>query len=133
MNVRLLRRIAKHILAEPKRLQMDFLRTPMEELPSNLRPPCGTACCIAGWGIVLSRMSDGFRYHWPTYKGTPIGLGEMKVDALFDMPNSRLFYGRDWPEKIRKRYVEAKTQSTKAKIAVIAIEDYIKTKGWVSE
>jgi hypothetical protein len=132
MNVKLLRKVAKHVLAEPKRLRMEMLRTPMDDLPENLRPPCGTACCFAGWGIVLSKLSDGFDLSWPTYKGSPVGLGEQKVDELFDTPNNKLFFTGDWPDKFRLKYHAAKRPSTKAKIAVAALEDYIKTKGWIT-
>ena len=47
MNVRLLRKVQKHILEEPKRYDQDIVAKASSEAP------CGTACCIAGWAEVL--------------------------------------------------------------------------------
>jgi hypothetical protein len=59
MNVKLLRRIQKHILAEPKRLDMgNFIVRKSDGLGSLVRfPKCGTVGCIAGWAVTLSTAS----------------------------------------------------------------------------
>ena len=61
MNTRLLRKIQKHILAEPKRFDMtDWV---MRGKPGSLLeageqeievPKCGTVACIGGWACLLS-------------------------------------------------------------------------------
>lgn len=67
MNVPLLRKIQKHILAEPRRVNMgvglfQYLDPPVYLSPveigapdwRQLIPPCGTVGCIAGWATILS-------------------------------------------------------------------------------
>jgi hypothetical protein len=46
MNVKLLRRVAAHIKAEPRRWTYNWAK------PSD-EAPCGTQACIAGWAIIL--------------------------------------------------------------------------------
>jgi hypothetical protein len=55
MNVKLLRKIQKHILEEPRRLDMDVVLVKDID-PASWRdaPPCGTVGCIAGWACALS-------------------------------------------------------------------------------
>ncbi len=57
-NVKLLRRVVKHIMAEPLRLNMDnyamdFPKSMSQEDP-DLYPKCGTQGCIAGWAVMLT-------------------------------------------------------------------------------
>jgi len=56
--VTLLRKVKRHILAEPKRIAMRVWRTdkPAYIRPYKLKvPPCGTVACIGGWVEVLSK------------------------------------------------------------------------------
>jgi hypothetical protein len=56
LNVRLLNRIKKHILAEPKRYnQAKWGRQVSDyEFEDNKGPACKTQGCIAGWAVFLS-------------------------------------------------------------------------------
>lgn len=57
LNVRLLRRIQRHILAEPRRLDMASWAYhcvgTKKELAALEMPSCGTRACIAGWAVAL--------------------------------------------------------------------------------
>lgn len=125
MNVKLLRKIQKHILAEPKRFIMgtkivsgepgtpirgyavrpcDFNnRNPYEQ--AQTFAPCGTAACIMGWGDML---------------------GASQEDR--DMWNP-LCSASTWPKKFADPYAKAKTPLARARIASARIDHFIKTKG----
>lgn len=127
MNTRLLRRIQKHILAEPKRFVMGTTHAygapgaPIANTTKLVGPndfnngnpyeqkqtfaPCGTAACIMGWGQTL---------------------GATSKDA--DMWN-KLCSAGDWPTIFRSRYKAAKTPLARARIAVARIDHFIATKG----
>jgi hypothetical protein len=51
MNVPLLRKVKKHILAEPRRLEMNNWAVNVDEEEA----PCGTQACIAGWAVILGK------------------------------------------------------------------------------
>lgn len=130
LNVRLLRKIQKHILEEPRRFFMDWFiakGTPgKKDLTaignwtavcdlSSVTPPCGTAACIAGWVNL-------FRKHDPTdhdaaARELGLELGQQH----------RVFNVMYWPELFRYSYTKAKTPQTRAKIAAERIEHLIKT------
>jgi hypothetical protein len=122
MNVRLLRRVAKHILEEPKRLDMEKIAENVEGRDS---PPCGTVGCIAGWACMLTGSSVK-RADWGKGRRL-IGLDGDQAYRLFDYPLGLVTDG--WPEKFSKPYVAAKTARQRARIAVARIEHFIKTKG----
>ena len=57
MNMRLLRRVQRAILKEPKRIRMEnWVNAVSLDLVSESsdRPACGTVGCIYGWGKILS-------------------------------------------------------------------------------
>ena len=59
MNVRLLRKIRKHILENPKRLDMGVFLFREKTHPHYYKyPECGTVGCLAGWACVLSKEAD---------------------------------------------------------------------------
>lgn len=136
LNVRLLRRIKRHILAEPKRFQMDasvlVAKTQKEWMKeivwandaSKIRPPCGTAACIAGWADVLTNgIPDDFELGGVRHRAAT-ALG---VDAGISWTSHPLFYARNWPEPFASKYSNAKRPSTRAKIAADRIDHLIKT------
>lgn len=61
LNVKLLRKIKRHILAVPNRFQMEWWKT-TDKPGTSVRldgldrrvPKCGTVCCLAGWAVELS-------------------------------------------------------------------------------
>jgi hypothetical protein len=57
MNVKLLKRVKKAILAEPQRVNMDVGIATREHEGDNVYdyPACGTIGCIAGWSTILAR------------------------------------------------------------------------------
>jgi hypothetical protein len=56
VNGKLLQRIKKHILEDPKRLDMGMFLARKEQHPGAYKyPACGTVGCIAGWACVLSK------------------------------------------------------------------------------
>ena len=119
MNVRLLRKVKKHILEEPRRFQMDGYvhrgrpGSMFEDLGLRYKvPDCGTVACIAGWAQCLS------------------GGDSSPMEALgLHGYEDRLFFMWNWPMNLRKRFYAAKTMRTRAKIAAERIEHFIKTKG----
>lgn len=128
MNTRLLRKVKRHILEEPKRLDMGTWGE------SSRRSPCGTVGCIAGWGMVLSQ------------KHPERFIGEENADALAELLGSwtedpgasalgitteqarRLFYVDQWPEHFRKGYGRLAKQKKAERVAE-RIEHFIKTRG----
>jgi hypothetical protein len=128
INVKLLRRVAKHIDAEPKRLSMtDWIekqRAPLDLVRDTVYAtggaaihkfaPCGTAACIGGWTEILSGGRIGSA-------GRLLGLDGGQQD--------KLFYNQNWPAKFKRRYETAKTPRGKANAAIARIEHFIETKG----
>lgn len=132
MNVKLLRKIQKHILAEPRRLDMQYIYTPRQARKAE--PPCGTVCCIAGWAIYLKHKGKVVPYDGiflksikdETVMGAPAAE---KILSINKTQKDNLFFMWGWPEKFRKLYDKAKTAKTRAKIASERIDLFIATKG----
>lgn len=127
MNVKLLRKIQKHILAEPRRLVMSIIErrgNPNTLIPvepdeySNYNQyekrqkfaDCGTAACIMGWARLLASHYNGH-------------------DDSLDIEFGKLCSARTWPTKFAKAYAKAKTARSRARIAANRIEHFIKTRG----
>lgn len=124
MNTRLLRRVAKHISAEPKRLRMAMIASSVDPSGKD-SPPCGTVGCIAGWACLLSGASAD-EATWG--KGQDLlGLDFDESFRLFDFPAGGTDDG--WPKEFNEQYIKAKTRSAKVNVAVARIEHFIKTKG----
>ena len=118
MNVRLLRRIQKQILKEPRQFYMD---TWFKEAAwkGKKNPNCGTAACIGGWAIALSlsitpREASGF---------TAPEKRAMEALKLTSRQADLLFQPNWWPRKFRRR------ASTNPQQAIARIEHFIRTKG----
>lgn len=125
MNVKLLRRIKKHILEEPKRLEMGVFcehGEPGEYLISDgietEFAKCGTAACIAGWASILS---GNDQEHPETFATRVL---ELKFGQA-----ARLFYVDKWPKKFATPYENAKNKTQQAKVASARIDHFIATKG----
>lgn len=57
INLPLIRKVLRHIKAEPKRLEMGTWHMRVEESTDKYRskfPACGTRACFAGWVYILS-------------------------------------------------------------------------------
>lgn len=130
MNVGLLRKIQKHIIQEPRRLDMNVIRHFVDPKGKE-NPPCGTVGCIAGWANVLSGNYEKFDYYIGLSEAaSTLGLDLGQRERLFTEPI--LYNDRDidgWPEKYAVRYLKAKTANERARATSDRIEHFIKTKG----
>lgn len=124
LNVRLLRRIKRHILEEPRRLNMYGFGYKIHGTPSPDEPPCGTVGCIAGWAIWLSGLQVS-EVNVIRKASTLLGL-KNRYDGLSG-DQKRLFYVEDWPTLFEHRYVAAQRARTRAYITAERIEHFIKT------
>jgi hypothetical protein len=116
MNVRLLRKVQKQILAQPEAFDMTYVTN---------REDCGTVCCIAGWTCVLV--------------GVPENRASMDVaQEILDLNTaqaSRLFttseheWRERWPKRFDRAYYRANDAKQKARIAARRIDHFIKTNG----
>lgn len=131
MNVKLLRKVKKHILEEPRRFAMGtWLKkyTPgtlidepdSEAFVTRRVPACGTVGCIAGWTVDLT----GGKSNRAAFESTARRRLEISPTK-----STRLFYTYAWPQKFLDRYLNANTKQTRAKIAAERIEHFISTKG----
>jgi hypothetical protein len=126
MNVRLLRRIQRQILKEPKQFWMDayFSSLMRWEIPN-----CGTTACIAGWATALGKNKNP-KQAWLT--GVDARDYAEKKLKITSGEASNLFLTDAWPMKYRRSYARAiigKNPTTAASIAVKRIDHFIKTKG----
>lgn len=134
LNVRLLRKIQRHIIEEPRRFFMGGVvatGTPGSEFTkwacyaydlAETVPACGTAACIHGWTVILSGKTPAQVYH------LSFEWSLRKLGLLPSWENeNRLFICDDWPGPFRERYRNAKTPKQRAKIACARIDHLIKT------
>jgi hypothetical protein len=125
LNVKLLRKIKKHILKEPRRFFMyDVIQTgqPRKETYTDDRgkqvkfPSCGTAACIAGWACVLNQ--------------APVSMREAEyLLGINGQEGTNLFLVDFWPQPFQDKFNNAKTGIVRAKIAAARIDHFIQTKG----
>ncbi len=118
MNTKLLRKVQKQILKEPRQFHMQewFSRYVPWEIPN-----CGTAACIGGWAVCLAT------------KSTPGDLTRLwrdtidpdKVLDLSGEEGDRLFLESQWPA----RFKGGKTPEIRAERAAKRIDHFIKTRG----
>lgn len=130
MNVKLLRKVQKFLLDEPRRFDMSNWIVDSDSYEANVLkpPPCGTMCCIGGAAIVIHDKiklnhtgRDNFQY---SIFDKAIGTLELSRGQ-----GENLFAYANWPGKFAKAYVAAKTPLQRAKVGVARIEHFIKTNG----
>lgn len=136
MNVRLLRRIQKHILEEPRRFKMsgwvsieskavpEAFDLDVDGAPHWKFAKCGTAACIGGWAAILGTSKDAAEIALSDVGG----LAEKLLD-LTDVEAKRLFHVIYWPEQFSSKYVRALSPASRVKIAAARITHFIKTRG----
>jgi hypothetical protein len=130
MNVRLLRKVAKHIAAEPRRFIMGGIVQHKLERGDKVYeslhvagkylwqfPPCGTAACIAGWSAIIAKKK---RIDWSS------GRSALRINRY---QAERLFIAYAWPDPFRQDFYSATTNRGRVKAAAARIEHFIKTKG----
>ena len=134
LNVRLLRKIQRYIMEEPRRFMMRGIiargtpgKTDWDFHWSDIAhrvPPCGTAACIAGWTNLLTGASQGDESDLTRARerlGITSPIARYAPDPLFDL--------QAWPEPFRSRYSKAANPKRRAQIAAERIDHFIKTKG----
>jgi hypothetical protein len=124
VNVKLLRKVKKHILATPLRLHManwllrKGLACRVSETGEEIKfPSCKTAGCINGWGFILSGI-----------KREPSVGGGMRLFGLTKAQAEKLFLPSRWPNQFWKGRRDDGRKET-ATVAAARIEHFIKTKG----
>lgn len=128
MNTKLLRKVQKHILAEPRRLNMDCILIRDLDTEDTDNPLCGTVGCIAGWAWVISgKKGDDFNL---ADAGKELALRPIEQDRLFTEPK----YAWEgchstWPIDFAKAYRAASDAETRAEVTSKRIDHFIKTKG----
>lgn len=125
MNVKLLRKIQRHILAEPRRYNQNLWREEVDPADDN-HPACGTIACIGGWANVLTGHGAGSSGSWWQAQ-TALGLTCEQAGRLFDSVSA--IPDDMWPRKFARAYTNARRPLTRARIAVRRIDHFIKTKG----
>lgn len=132
MNVSLLRKVKRTILAQPEHFRMD-------------KWTCGTAHCIAGTvcaldkslAFVVPKKKDDI---WLVIDGNDEESEVLSVPAAaaqaLDLDDEyegsdadRLFYLEDWPKAFRTDYKKASSAKARAAVAAKRIEHFIKTNG----
>lgn len=133
MNVKLLRKIQKHILAEPLRFNMRWWKWQGIELERKVAegvhpavPPCGTVACIAGWAQELEAPKS--RRNTASHATILLGLTFDQSMRLFTLPSHDPLPG-EWPKKFARAYLSARTPRGRASAAVRRIDHFIATKG----
>jgi hypothetical protein len=140
MNVKLLRKIQRHILAEPKRYAQDTVITRGKagdifgveyEVGRHLFPECGTVACLGGWAELLSKDQRPRGVSTLEFARKILGLTEDESARLFSGINEEMYIGigRSWPKQYETAYMNAKTLRGRAHVAVRRIDHFIKTKG----
>lgn len=127
MKVRLLRKVAKEIEREPRKLDMRKLAETVEPAASRDYPPCGTVGCIAGWACLLSDITVDHA-DWDLGKEL-LGLNNAQAARLFTAPEAGYNGNLCWPHSFAVRYVKAKTPRGRMLAAVARIEHFIRTRG----
>lgn len=128
-NVKLLRKIQKHILKEPRRFFMDWYIARKSQLREDTFAsdngtrqefaPCGTAACIAGWACLLSG-NEALDFHRTALHVLNIRDSEpFRAHVLFDV--------NGWAQPFQSQYKKAKKPEARAEIAASRIEYFIKT------
>lgn len=139
MKTRRLKRIVKHILEEPLRLDMiELIRSRDKDLLNKLGkngwypeytaslpishvrrwPSCNTVACLSGWENLLY--------------GKP-GDGVVPSKERLELPNYKLFMIHNWPYRWQREISGLKSGTREyALIVAQVVDDYIKTGGWIN-
>ena len=146
INVKLLKRICRAILHEPRRLDMYGWIYDDDIHHMGCDAPCGTAACIGGFAVILSRTRLLANKSWK--KAVKSCLTEKPAEYLFgyefmdeviaceaqkllnltSAQAERLFVSSNWPEKFHIGYSDA-THKKQAKVTVARIKHFTETNG----
>lgn len=120
-TVRLLRRVQRHILKEPRRLAMGVWAN------ASASVYCGTVGCIAGWAVMLTRPSlqRAVRdrvdkvYDWESVGRKALRISPERARSLF--------HNENWPTDYRNRLEETHLQKEYVDVTIERIEHFIQT------
>lgn len=121
--------VKKHILEEPKRLDMSFWLLGSEDMTEVLHvdkeemPACGIVGCIAGWLVSFDSFKKGFSKDWIL---SQVGVQFQARELLQHPPFiSRLFFPESWSDSLAYRFEESKSKQERAEITGEAIDWYL--------
>jgi hypothetical protein len=132
MNVELLLQVSEHITQLPNRLHMNSWildsagwRTTFESdngFDQIYYAPCGKACCLGGWAVILGGHPEYHNYDDVEHKA-------LELLQLDEYQGDRLFYVQNWPTRYKNDYNQAKGQYERAQVAAKRIRWFIDTNG----
>lgn len=135
LNVELLNKVRKHILARPARLRMEqWIRkgqpgevfethTPGWNEPKIYKlPDCGTVGCIAGWTVQLAKPEEAREGNIPGKACELLGINHWQEPF-------ELFHVSNWPKELEDAFLKADTQRKRANVVAKVIDRYIKEYG----
>lgn len=136
LNVRLLRKIQRHILEEPKRFLMRaFVETGKpgtaymnDEWEFEKFPACGTAACIGGWACILNGKLSARNGDFEIPAARLLGVTRSR-NFMVKSQADRLFHVPYWPEQFKHEFRRAHGATAHARIAAARIDHFIATKG----
>lgn len=134
MNVRLLRRVQAQILSEPDQFIMNIWYADVFSDDSvdidRVIPHDGTAACIGGWTVALSRELTPAvaRATLPSLQIEELAANLLGLPSHRALP--RLFYVEGWPERFQQDWQKATTTRQRALVAADVIDDYISSDEW---
>jgi hypothetical protein len=125
LNVKLLRKVKKHILEEPRRFFMWGVHQTGRPNKDTYKadgshgrvkfPSCGTAACIAGWTCLLGGEKDNVSM---SVANQLLGVGGIATASLYN--------ANYWPAPLASQFRTAKTPLQRAKIAAKRINLFIR-------
>jgi len=137
--VSILRKVKKHILEEPKRLDMEnwlIVGDNVRIIYGRNAPACGTVGCIAGWVNVLGNSNYDYNY-FSSYRIAENAAEILKISYYPNYINEKyiitqgnlaqLFVLHSWPSKYLNAYKKAKSPAGRARVTANRIEYFIWT------
>jgi len=140
LNKRLLRKVRNRIAEIPESYDQEVWYAP------NGDAPCGTSACLAGETIIAAAPNAKIGasrlkryYNLPSAGQTPfkfasriplramnlLGLTPAEAERVFDASGLDSLCVR-WPEPFAARFAKAKTNKTRAKVAVAYLDECLK-------
>lgn len=129
MNVKLLRKVQKAILAHPDQFSMYEWFPPYLD-NGAIAGGCGTAACVAGWAVHCKRRGKTLKKTKELTRKKNINSAAQKALGLTDLQASSLFHLDNWPIRFQERWDAClKANRTIVDVACQRIDHFIATKG----
>ncbi len=127
MNIKLLRKIKRTILARPTQVNMQSWFS--SHGARTQRPKgCGTAGCIAGWCVSLARKDKTIRdtINQVVNEDSVPDCAAKELELTYEQQRD-LFYSWNWPFQFRRRLELVRTSKAYAQVVADRIDHLIKT------